>query len=343
MNIITEADFRKRLQGTFSGNYLFFGDEDYLKAYCIRAARQAVCPDEGLSCFNDIAVDFPDFSVDALTDAMAVPPMMTDCKIVTVRSFNFEEVKPSEVDGLIALMEAYRDDPSNVLILSVIPGGIDVGTPKKPSALLKRLCEVCTPVRFDASSPAKLVGWAMRHFQHEKVAISDATARFFVEYCGKSMYVLSSEIGKLCAYVKAKGGTAVTEEDIRAVSIPEEDCDTFALSNAIMAGNRTEALSVLSILRFRQVKPEFVLSEISRTFCNMYLTKLLMAAGQNKADIAKALRIHEFQAELCMRAAPRQSTEALTRAVELCADADLAMKTFARRDFEQIERLVCLL
>lgn len=344
MNSITEAEFRKRLQGPLSGCYLFFGEEDYLKSYCLKAAREKICPDEGLACFNDISVEFLDFSVEALTDAMAAPPMMCDCKIVTVKSFNFGEVKAAEVDGLIALMAAYRDDPSNLLILSVIPDGIDVGTPKKPSALFKRLCEVCTPVQFEASSPAKLAAWAIRHFRHENIDVSDSMARFLVEYCGKSMYTLSSEIKKLCAYLHAAGKSTVTEEDIRTVSVPEEECDAFALTNALMAGDRARALTVLSVMQFRQVKPEYAIAEIARMYCEMYQTKLLMESGVTaQSEIAKLTRVHEYRTGLYIRAVARQSTESLARAVALCGDADLAMKSYGKRNYEQIEKLVCLL
>ena len=344
MNSITEAEFRKRLQGPLSGCYLFFGEEDYLKSYCLKAAREKICPDEGLACFNDISLEFLDFSVEALTDAMAAPPMMCDCKIVTVKSFNFGEVKTAEVDGLIALMAAYRDDPSNLLILSVIPDGIDVGTPKKPSALFKRLCEVCTPVQFEASSPAKLATWAIRHFRHENIDVSDSMARFLVEYCGKSMYTLSSEIKKLCAYLHAVGKNTVTEEDIRTVSVPEEECDAFALTNAMMAGDRARALTVLSVMQFRQVKPEYAIAEIARMYCEMYQTKLLMESGVTaQSEIAKLTRVHEYRTGLYIRAVARQSTESLARAVALCGDADLAMKSYGKRNYEQIEKLVCLL
>ena len=41
-NIITEAAFRKMIAANPSGGYLFFGDEDYLKSYALKAARAAV-------------------------------------------------------------------------------------------------------------------------------------------------------------------------------------------------------------------------------------------------------------------------------------------------------------
>ena len=110
-----------------------------------------------------------------------------------------------------------------------------------------------------------------------------------------------------------------------------------------MAGDRAAALSVLSVMKFRQVKPEFALFDIAGVYCNLYQTKLLMTAGQGLSDIAKLLRVHEYKAGLYMKTVARLSEEKLARAVTLCQDADLAMKSYGKRDYEQIEKLVCLL
>lgn len=349
MPYITEADFRKRLRGDLFGCYVLFGEEDYLKSWCIKTAREVICPDEGLACFNDISIDFPDFSVDALADAMAVPPMMSERKLVVVKSFNFNDISPSDAEAVVSLMGQYREDRETLLIISVIPEGLDVGyLPKKPSEFFRKLMDACTPVRFEMSTPAKLYAWAARHFQHEGIAASEDTVRYLVEYCGRSMYALSLEIGKLCAYLHAKGRSEATREDIRYVTVPEEECDGFALSNALMAGDRTGALSVLGIMKFRQIKPERVMYEIADLYSNLYQTKLLMGAGLSQSDIAKTLsrpqkRIHDYTAGLYMKAVARVPEPTLARALALCSEADVAMKSYGKRDYEQVERLICLL
>ena len=345
MEIITEAEYRKRLKKGVMGAFVFFGAEDYLKSYAINATRSEVCPDEGFACFNDITIDFPDFTPSALAGALEAPPMMAERKLVVLKSFNFGALKPSECEALLKLLEEYGQDEMNLLIISVIPDGIDVGyLPKRPSSLLKRIMEFATPVHFEPSSPAKLSVWVARHFEHDGVKVSEHAARFLVEYCGTGMYDLSNEINKLSSYVKAHGRTEVTEEDIRFVAVPETDCDPFALSNAAMEGRRADALDALAVMKFRQVKPEYALSEISRMYCEMYQTKALMESGVTlKSDIAKLTRVHEYRTGLYMTAVARQSAESLARAVELCADADLAMKSYGKRNYEQIEKLVCLL
>ena len=344
MEIITEAEYRKRLKKGVVGAFVFFGAEDYLKAYAINATRAEVCPDEGFACFNDITIDFPDFTPDALARALEAPPMMAERKLVVLRSFNFGALKPSECEAVLKLLEEYGQDEMNLLIISVIPDGIDAGyLPKRPSSLLKRIMESATPVHFEPSSPAKLSVWVARHFEHNGIKVADSVARFLVEYCGTGMYELSNEINKLSSYLKSHGRDEVTEDDIRFVAVPQSDCDPFALSNAAMNGRRADALDALAVMKFRQVKPEYALAEIAGLYSSLYLTKTLKESGATQADIAKLLKIHEYKAGLYIKAVEHTSLEKLKRSLELCLDADLAMKTYGKRNYEQIEKLVCLL
>ncbi len=341
--ILSEADFRKRLKGEIGGIFLFFGAEDYLKAYCITAARQTVCPDEGLACFNDITIDFPDYTPDALENALAAPPMMSECKLVVLKSIDFGAMKAADQETLCGILEAYKDDSSNLLILSVVPGGIEQGTPKKPDPLFTRLSSLATPVHFEEATPQKLAVWVQRHCASRKVSITDANARLLLEIAGKSMYTLASEIEKLCFYVLAHGRAEVTEADIRHVAIPVEECDTFALSNAAMAGKRREALEALAVMKVRQIKPEFVFTEISRLYADLYLTKLYLENGKTVADVASLFHIHSYRAGLYAKAIEKVSFSQLRRILALCTDTDLAMKSYGKRNYEQIEKLICLI
>ena len=81
----------------------------------------------------------------------------------------------------------------------------------------------------------------------------------------------------------------------------------------------------------------------SPTYSSLYLTKTLKESGATQADIAKVLKIHEYKVGLYIKAVEHTSLEKLKRSLELCLDADLAMKTYGKRNYEQIEKLVCLL
>ena len=344
MEIINEAEYRKRLKNGVRGAFVFFGAEDYLKTYAINATRAVVCPDEAFACFNDITIDFPDFTPDALLRALEAPPMMAERKLVVLKSFNFNSLKPTDTEAVLQILEEFGNDDMNLLIISVIPDGITTGyLPKNPSALLKKLGESATVVNFEPSSASKLTVWVARHFEHDGIKVRESTAKFLVEYCGSDMMKLASEIEKLVAYLRAKGRDEVTPEDIRFVSVPETDFDPFAFSNAAMEGNRAAALEALAAMKFRQVKPEYALGEIAGLYSNMYISKLLKKSGMTQSEIGKLLRIHEYKIGLYLKATEKLSFDQLRHSLELCLDADLAMKTYGKRNYEQIEKLICLL
>ena len=85
LNILKEADFRKALKSSPTGGYLFFGEEDYMKSAALRMARDTVNEaDPAMAAFNDVRLDGLDFTPAALLDAMTVPPMGADRKIISV-------------------------------------------------------------------------------------------------------------------------------------------------------------------------------------------------------------------------------------------------------------------
>ena len=110
-----------------------------------------------------------------------------------------------------------------------------------------------------------------------------------------------------------------------------------------MGGNRAAALEALAVMKFRQVKPEYALAEIVGLYSNLYLVKLLKSNGATLDDISKILSLHSFKAELYANAVDKMTVAQLKRALELCLDADLGMKTYGKRNYEQIEKLICLL
>ena len=80
MELLREDLFRKQMKKGLSGGYLFFGEEDYLKSFALRAARESICPDPTFALFNDVRLDALDYSASALLDALMPPPMMSEVR-----------------------------------------------------------------------------------------------------------------------------------------------------------------------------------------------------------------------------------------------------------------------
>lgn len=345
LNILKEADFRKALKSSPTGGYLFFGEEDYMKSAALRMARDTVNEaDPAMAAFNDVRLDGLDFTPAALLDAMTVPPMGADRKIISVTGLNLSALRAADMDKLCEALSEIPDYPYNLVILSAAADTLDPGNlPKKPSDLLTTLSEYLTPVYFERNTPAKLSGWVQKHYAHNGVQADPRLCQFTIEYCGRNMFTLANEVDKVSFYVRAKGRDTLTEADVRAAAIPAMEYDAFAFSNAITERRRADALDILADLKLRRVEPLYVLSEVSRVVCDLLAVRTMADGGQTAAEIGAALKMHEYRVGLYLKQARKTDLALLKRAVTAAEAADKALKRSAADGYGVIERLICSL
>ena len=343
MEIIREDVFRKQLKKGLSGGYLFFGEEDYLKAHAMKAAADSICAEEAFALFNHVHLDAMDYTADKLVDALMPPPMMAEQKLVTVSGLALSSMRAGELEDLCDALGALRDYDYNVLILSIPAGLMEEGAlPKRPSPILKRLSELLTPVRFESIAGARLAGWVGKHFEHHGVTAEPALCSYLIDRCGKSMYHLASETEKLSYYVLSHGKTIVTRTDVDLVAVPEVSSDAFALANAILDGKYADAMDALSVMKFRRVDPIIILGEVSRVICDLISVKALQREGLPLGELASVLKMNEYKAKIYAAGAASKPMERLTRAVELCSEADLSLK-LSPQGYLAIEKLIACL
>ncbi len=344
--MMKEADFRRELKTAPTGGYLFFGEEDYMKAAALRMARESVAGNDpaaaAMAAFNDIRLDGLAFTPGGLLDALSVPPMGAERKIITVTGLNIGGLRAAELDKLCEALAAIPDYPYNLVILSAAADTLDPGSlPKKPSELLTTLAEYLRPVWFERNTPAKLAGWVQKHYLAQGVEASPDLCRFTIDYCGRQMYTLAGEIDKVAFFVRAHGRTEATEADIRTAAIPAMEYDAFAFTNAIMERRRADALDILADLKLRRVEPLYILAEVSRVVCDLLAVRTMADGGLTAPEIASALKMHEYRVGLYLRQSRAAEPERLRAAVTAAEAADRALKRSAGDGYGVIERLIC--
>ena len=345
LTILKEADFRKALKTAPTGGYLFFGEEDYMKSAAIRMARETITEaDPAMVAFNDVRLDGLDFTPAALLDAMTVPPMGAERKVITVTGLNLSTLRAADMDKLCEALSEIPDYPYNLVIISAAADTFDPGNlPKKPSEMLTNLGEYLTPVYFERNTPAKLAGWVQKHYHHNGVAADPKLCQFTIEYCGRNMFTLANEVDKVSFYVRAKGRDTLTEADIRTAAIPAMEYDAFAFTNAIMERRRADALEILADLKLRRVEPLYILSEVSRVVCDLLAIRTMADGGQTAVEIGSALKMHEYRVGLYVKQARKTDLPLLKRAVTAAEAADRALKSSTADGYGIIERLICSL
>ncbi len=342
---MTEAELSKEIKnGTARGIYFFYGDEDYTKNHRTAALAEAVAGgDPSLAAFNVIKLRFDERSPDLgeIRDAMLAPPVMSPAKAVTVQIADLDSLSEKEKKNLLEMIESFTGDTYSDCVLVISAGaGFDAGTAKRPSSFLASISKLAKTVCFDYQSDAKLAQWMGRHFAEYGLAVSHGVPEMIVSICGRSMYRLSGELAKIAAYAASHGAPAITPEHVRACATRTDEDDAFRLANCIVEGDTSGALAALAVkIRLRE-DPIFVLSQVSRAFCDLASASAFAADGREKDDFARSMKLHEYKAGLYMRSAKLRSPEFFRRAVHLCTEADRAIKS-SPIGYAAIERLIC--
>ena len=343
MVVWDEAELRRKLKEGLTGGFLFFGEEDYTKASMVKTVRDAVLSesDPSMHCFNDVRLGGMDFTVSGFMDALAALPVGADRKVITVSGLNFNDMRASDLEAFCGAMEQIPDYPESVVLVTASSDALDPGTlPKRPAALLTTLGEHLQPVNFERIAPARLAGWVQKHFLHDGVKAAPEVCSFLVSWCGRNMHQLASEVQKVAFYVRANGREEATEADVRMAAVSAMEYDAFAFANAVMEWRREEALAILQDLKFRRVEPLFILSEVSRTVCDLLSVSALLSQGCTAGEIAGHLHMHEYKAKLYAGRARTMDPARLRGAVEACDKADKAMK-LSPKGYDILERLIC--
>ncbi len=347
VDIITNADFSSRISRGELENYIFYGDEDYLKSRAVDSLRSAMEIEDSLAIFNFVKLDVLDYSSERLIDVLSMPPMMADRKLVVLTGLNIKKMSgrsSSELQGLIDALAHLEEFDYNVFVLLVGAGSIVEELPKKPpTGALKQLSEILRPVKFESPTPQKLALWAGRHFSHRGITASVADCAYLIDYCGKDMFTLTGEIEKLCFYARSQSRTELRREDIPLICSQEMEYGAFEFSNAILDGRRADALSILSVMKFRQLEPLIIMGELSGIFSDLLRIKLMLQSGNTPSQIATATGINVHKVNIYAASARGQELSRLIRISQMAAEADLAMKTRFDSGYLQLERLICSL
>ncbi len=323
------------------GAYLFAGEEEYLKRHYLSVFRAACVPDPVTETFKYIVFDRPDMDVPALREAVMSPPVMSERKLVVWKYADFGRMRESVQTALVSLLEEMPQYPYSVLVMPVTADGFDLGSlPKRPSKLYKKFENFCKIVDFKKSTDVQLLSWLKKHFDVAGVAADADTLRRLIFRAGHSMDVLHGEVGKLVCYVKAGGRDTLTAVDVDTVVPADPECDAFALSNALSAGDRAAAYVALRELRDERAEPTMVVGMMARTDAELLSVSQMLDEGSGADGIAAALRMNPYKVRLAVSAVKKQGAARIRGALYALGELDVQMKNGGRTDFSVLESFI---
>ena len=320
------------------GWYVICGEEEYLKRhYRSQIKDLLISSSDPFALFNHSTFDGADFDCMAFIEAVKTPPMMSDHKVIEWQFADLGKLKEKETDKLVALAEEKKDYPYATVIISTLPDGFDIGTPKKPTKLYKKLSEQFDIIEFEKSTDAQLSAWIARHFAAHSIGAEPNVIAHILMRVGHSMHALAFEIEKLSSYAKAHGRESVSIDDVNDITSSSIECDAFAISNAIIEKNVEKAFLALLDMKQERQDAGAALSQIAKTYGDLMSVALFAEEGKSAADIAAIMKFHPYKLGLYMTAAKKLGSKRIAESLKTLIKTDASSKSGGISGYEAVE------
>jgi DNA polymerase-3 subunit delta len=201
-----------------------------------------------------------------------------------------------------------------------------------------------TAVEFVSLSDGELVNWARDEFKKAGAEIDAPVLNEFISRIGPDVRRLTNEVAKLAT--AALPETRITGELVEQLVPNVREVDHFRLTDAIVEGKRTAAMSMLAKALDDGAEPLQLLGLIAYNYRRLLMAKDMMERGVDRREVANVVKLRYNDQEPFLAAARRVELKKLISSVQKLAKTDLAIKTSlggggpvgARM---QIEMLVC--
>lgn len=318
-------------EGSIGNCYIFYGEEDYLREYYLNTIRKKLIP-QGMESFNLHTFQGKDLEAQLLSDAVDAFPMMCDRTLILVYDLDLYKSE-SRRDALERILSDLPEYVCLIFIFDVLE--YKSGGNTRLGKLVKK---TATVVNFQPQSQSDLNAWVRRRFRSYGKEIDNGMAEYLTFLCGGLMTGLQSEIDKIANYA---AGPNIEKADIDAVADPVLDARVFQMTDAISARNFKGGAEILSDLYLMNTEPIMILAVLGRQLRQIWSARLAMENRMNQSELAAIWEMKSaWQARKLLDAARRFDLRWCRRAVALCAETDLKMKSSGLDNEELLTELL---
>jgi len=322
--------------------YLLFGPETHLRDLATKTIADRSFADGDFRDFNEASFSLN--NEDALNRAIAAAeqlPMMATRRVVRVNDIRISATgfRDTVTEDHEPILAAYFANPSPHSVLILVADELN-GVRKMGKFLRERT----VAVEFARLDDTQLAEWARRLVRDTGAEIDDHTLRYFLSRVGSDVQRLTNEVNKLAAASMPE--KRITSELIEALVPNSRELSNFDLTDHLVAGRKSLALTTLKKILDDGAEPLALLGLISYNFRRMLIAKEMMDRSAPRSEIASAAKLFGRGQDDFLAAVRRTDTTKLVGAIRQLANADLAIKTsvggggpIAAR--MQIEMLVC--
>ena len=277
---------------------LLYGEESFLVDYYER--RLTALFTSGLENdldFNIFYGDEPDISDEDIMSALDTFPMIMPARVVVVRNhaalFSSKTGKDEEAAGKSkknTLADFVSDIPQTSRLI------FSSNKVNKTRLLYKAIAKHGAVYEFKRLDEADLAGFLRKRFKMYGATVSSDVLNAFIYASGylekgseADLFFVENDANKLASFVLGEGRTAVTNDDIEKCMADVLRTDVFAMLDAISAGKKAAAITLLENALAGGENPFGLISLFAGHFEIMLGHKELSAKGMSDAEITAYL------------------------------------------------------
>ena len=286
--------------------YLLLGDDEERKVRSLEKLRAGRDAD---------AYEAAETSPEAVISACNSYSLFGDGAFVVLR--NLDAWNASQKAKIVE----YLSNPSPEADLVLI--GQKLGAREKLLSAVKEAGEV---QQLDQPTGKELVKWVNGYAKKRGVTLPDNVAQDLITRCSSDKRRLSREIEKISLYVAADSREEATLQDVDVLCPPDIQSNIFAFVDALAAGDRGTAMSLLKALSGSGEPPLRISYMIRRQFQLLARSRALRERGSPQKEIASTLKVPPFVAKKLEEQGRRLSEEDLERALEATTRLERGLK-----------------
>jgi len=308
---------------TFKRMYLLYGEERFLKNSYKNRLKEAVIGDDTM---NFAYFEGKNLDVDELIRLADTMPFFAERRLILIEDSGFFK---NACEPLVKYLPSMPDTTCLLFVES------EVDKRSKLYKKVKDLGHVAEMTRQDASQLGK---WAGGILAKEGKKITGRTMELFLSMTGDDMEHIRMELEKLISYTM--GREVITDEDVRTICTIQVTNKIFDMVAAIVNRQTRKAMDLYEDLLTLKEPPMRILFLIARQFNQLLQVKELMAKGLDRGAIASKLKMQPFVVGKVMPQARQFSREQILSYVNLCVEAEEAVKSGRLQDRLAVELLI---
>jgi len=265
----------------------------------------------------------------------AVSPMsLLSRKRMTVIGGVFKNKSQAVFGEILELLKKREKDEGSIIVFLEEISGLEK-LPKYKSELFRFLAGQKFASEFKILSNTEATNWAKAEVAKRGGHITHQGAAMLASLVGSDLWQINNEIDKLINFKLGQGlalpdgmrDPAITPQDVKDMVHGKFDENIFALTDAVGAKNKSEALRLFEEQLDAGVAGAYLLAMITRQFKIILQVKSALEQGKTPRQISSVLKLHPFAAQKAAAQAANFSEELLKKILNFLIEADFKMKT----------------